>query len=361
MSSQEGQIRQPAVHLSQLDGIKGIISIFIIFVHYNNRTSSGIFPISWMPMVLVKKAWIFVEFFFIISGFLFAYSNKTRTQNMEFGPYLKARLKRLYPPVFFVLLLDIVVRIVDICVLQGGSRLTVENVLGSLTFASTWLYNAEPLPTVVWYIHVLLLCYVVYYFIARTKDPTNYLLGIIGLMLFGWVLYAAELDLPFLYQNIGRGYLSFSVGLLIYEFQIRVSERMRRRVSVGAIILAVLSLGGALLSSFSRVYGDLLLACTLFLFPAAMLALLNLRWVGRIFSWKPLVWLGKVSMATFLVHVPVLNLFNILCYRSGALPFDELSSFVIIMLTIFAVSAAWYYLVEKKLIPAWLQRIEREA
>lgn len=345
------EMKQPAGHLPQLDGIKGVICFFIIFIHYYNRTATGVFPIKWMPAVLVEKGWIFVEFFFIISGFLFAYSNKYRIRDVEFGNYFKARMKRLYPPVVFALLLDAAVRIVDICLNQGGARLTVENILNTLTFASTWLYNEEPLPTVVWYIHVLLLCYFAYYLIARSKSETRYLLGVTVLFLFGWALYVAELDLPFLYRNIGRGYVAFSVGLLIFEFQNRFSEQTRKKVAVCAMILAALSLGGVLLSSFSRVYGDLLLASTLFLFPTAMLALLNFRWVSWLFSRKPLVWLGKISMGTFLVHVPVLNLFNVICSQSGVLPFDQPQSFVVIMLTVLMTAALWYYFIEKKLIP----------
>ena len=63
------------------------------------------------------------------------------------------------------------------------------------------------------------------------------------------------------------------------------------------------------------------------------------------------MWLGKISMGTFLVHVPVLNLFNVICSQSGVLPFDQPQSFVVIMLTVLMTAALWYYFIEKKLIP----------
>lgn len=341
-------------HLPQLDGIKGLICFFIIFVHYYNRTPSGAFPIFWIPSVFVEKGWMFVEFFFIISGFLFAYSQKERIKTAKFGGYVLARLKRVYPPVLFITVLDVVLRLVQMVINQTGDRLSVSGVLQSLTFATTWIYNGEPFPTVVWYIHVLFLCYLVYYLIGKGKDQSAYLTGVIALAFFGWALYTAKLDLPFLYKNIGRGYLAFSVGLLIHEFQVSVPEHTRKILSYTAAILAGATVALGMSFTFDAVFGDLLLAYTLFLFPTAMLCLLNIPLVAKIFSMRPLVWLGKLSMSTFLVHVPVMNLIQALCYRSGSMPFNRASSFYIVLLLIFAASAAWYYLVERKLIPKFV-------
>ena len=342
----------------QLDGIKGVICFFIIFVHYYNRTPGNAFPIHWLPDMLVEKGWMFVEFFFIISGFLFASAYKDRIAAAPFGSYVLARLKRLYPSTLLIAGVDVLYRITDVLLNGANTRMTLSGILRTLTFAETWIYNGEPFPTVVWYIHALFLCYIVYYFIGKSRSDTGYLSKVIALLLFGWVLYVKQWSIPFLYRNIGRGYMAFSVGLLIFEFQNRVSDRLRRRISVGAMVLSVLTLGLGCVTSFSKVFGDMLLSYTLFLFPTAMLCLLNLPWVAWIFSRRPLVWLGKISMATFLVHVPVMNFIQAFCYRSGALPFTEPSTFVIVLAAIFAAAIGWHYGIEKKLIPGLLRRLE---
>lgn len=345
-------------HLLQLDGLKGVICFFIIFVHYYNRTPNYAFPISWLPMFLVAKGWMFVEFFFIISGFLFAGSYKNKIPFLSLGTYLHARLKRLYPSAVLIAVFDGLTRLVDIGINGGGTRLTVEGFLRTLFFTETWIYNGEPFPTVVWYIHVLFLCYVVYYFIAKAKNPEAYLVSMVGMLLFGWMLYTKQWDIPFLYRNIGRGYMAFAVGGLLREFQNRASEKLRVRVTCCAAFFAAAVLLAGAIWDFGKVFGDILLVCTLLLFPAAMLCLLNWRWVGKIFSCQPLVWLGKLSMATFLVHVPVMNLVQALCYQSGALPFDRASTFSVVLPTIFVVAVLWHYGIEKKLIPAMLTRLE---
>ena len=353
--------QSPKIHLPQLDGIKGVICFFIIFVHYYNRTPSNAFPITWIPQVLVAKGWMFVEMFFIISGFLFAYSQKSKIQKCEFHTFVLARLKRLYPSVLFVTIFDVFTRVLHMCINHGSDRLTIGGLVKSLTFTTTWLYNEEPFPTVLWYIHVLFLCYILYYFIGKCKDETRYFACIIALVLFGWAIYAKPLSVPFLYKNIGRGYFSFGIGLLIYEFQTKVSEKIRQSVSYCAMVFAALSLILGYFFTFDTVYGDLLLSCTAFLFPTTILCLINIPWVGSIFSAEPLVWLGKLSMSTFLVHVPVMNLIKSICYRSGALPFNEAFTFVVVMLAIFAVSIAWYYLIEKKLIPGFLRLFVKDS
>lgn len=341
----------------QLDGIKGIICFFIIFVHYYNRTPDNAFPITWIPHILVADGWMFVEFFFIISGFLFAKSWKKRIPTCGFRPYILSRLKRLYPSVVLITVFDALTRVVHMWVNHAGDRITLGNLLKSLTFASTWLYNEEPFPTVLWYIHVLFLCYLLYYFIAKRKTQTQYITAVVALVFFGWALYAKKLSFPFLYKNIGRGYLSFGIGLLIYEFQTMTSEKLRRKISYWAFGLSALSLAAAYFLTFDKFYGDMLLTCTLFLFPAAMLSLLNIPWIGKIFSIKPLVWLGEISMSTFLVHVPVMNLIKSLCKPTGALPFDSPVTFAVVLVFIFVIAVLWHYLIEKKLIPMCLRQM----
>lgn len=347
---------QNRVRLNQLDGIKGIICFFIIFVHYIGRTPSGAFPLAWMPDLFTKKGWIFVELFFIISGFLAAASSKHKIPETSFKNYVVSKLYRLYPPVLFITLFDVVVRIIGIIATHSTYRLTVFNLIKSLTFASTLIYNEEPFPTVLWYIHVLLLCYLLYFLIAKAKTTTKYYLGVAALLLLGWALYALQLDLPFLYKNIGRGYFSFAIGLLIFEFQNKASAKCRQTVTVLAAAISALALTLALIFGFGKVFGDILFCFTVLIFPTVMLCILNIPLLAKLFSLSPLVFLGKLSLATFLVHVPILNLFNIIYAKTGLLCLDNKLVFIIALATIMGVSLAWYYLIEQCLIPKLFKR-----
>ncbi len=345
--------------LDQLDGIKGIICFFIIFVHYYGRTPSGKFPLSFMPDVLTRRGWMFVELFFIISGFVCALSYKNKIKDMHFGKYLGDRIKRLYPSVILITLFDVLVRVVGILATGDSYRLNVFNLIKSLTFATTLVYNEEPFPTVIWYIHVLFLCYLVYFFIAKQKTQTRYILSVISLLIVGWVLYSQRIEFPFLYRNIGRGYLAFSVGVLICEFQSSASKKAKRIVSWVLFAISAFTLGLSYFSTFEAVYGDFLFALTTLLFPTLLICALNIKPIEKIFASTPFVFFGKLSMAIFLVHVPILNLFNIIYYKTGFLNLDKIGVFAVAMLTILAVSLLWYYLIEKRLIPKVLSKFPR--
>ena len=345
------------MHLTQLDGLKGVICFFIVFVHYYNRTSSGVFPFSWMPELLVQKGWMYVELFFIISGFLTAYSYKHKIDTISFDQFFAGRFKRLYPSVVLVTILDAAVRVVGVFATKTAYRLSVTNLIKSLTFASTLIYNEEPFPTVLWYVHVLFVCWLLWYFAARAKTDTGYLAGTAGMLVLGLVLCQAELDFPFLYRNIGRGYLSFSIGLLLFEFQQRADWRCKKATTLTMLFVSAVSFLLGLAFTFETVYGDIWFVFTVLLFPTVVLCLLNLPLFAAIFSVKPLVWLGKRSMAIFLVHVPLLNLFNILNGMTGLFPLESKAVFAFVMLCIVAAASLWHSLIEKKLIPCVLKRI----
>lgn len=341
----------PRVRLNQLDGIKGIICFFIIFVHYVGRTPSGVFPIEWLPSLFVEKGWMFVELFFIISGFLCAASGKAKIKGISFKAYLLSRLKRLYPPALFALLLDIIVRIIGIVFTGSGYRLTLFNTIKSLTFTTFIVFGEEPFPTVVWYLHVLLLCYLLYFLIGKAKNNLLYLFGVGTLLILGLSLYLLKLDLPFLYANIGRGYFSFAIGLLIYEFQAAAKEKARTVVTLVFMTLSAICLILSLCFSFKSVFGDVLLGFTVLIFPTVMLTLLNIPIFSKLFSIKPLVFLGKLSMGIFLVHVPLLNLFNIIYATTGLMCLDSKMVFIFAILIILLAAVGWHYLIEKRLIP----------
>ncbi len=353
-----GQKVGSGTRLTSLDGLKGIISFFIIFVHFCNRNPAGNFPLPFIPDIFTFKGWMFVELFFIISGFLFALSNRAKTYSTSFLKYVSARLIRLYPAVLFATMLDVGVRIIGILVTGASYRLTIANLVKSLTFASTLIFGEEPFPTVVWYIHVLFLCYIVYFFIAKLKKDWLYRGFLLIMFAVGLTLYFLNLNIPFLFRNIGRGLLSFALGALICEFQKNATKKTKILVSLIALAFSVVVMAFCLKHTFVKVFfGETLLGFTLIFFPTTILSILNLHPAERLFSLAPFVFLGKISMATFLVHVPILNLFGIINYKTTIIPFYEVWGFLVILLSILVVSVIWHYLIEKRLIPATVKFI----
>ena len=95
------------MRITQLDGLRGLFSVLIIFLHY---------PKEYLPSYIyenfiIRNSFIFVDFFFVISGFVISY-NYSKT-NLDLKLFLKKRIIRLYPLLFYTSFIFIFFEIID--------------------------------------------------------------------------------------------------------------------------------------------------------------------------------------------------------------------------------------------------------
>lgn len=86
-----------------LDSLRGICAILVALFHLRANSHIDLLP-------LVRNGWLFVDFFFVLSGFVIAenYWKRLSTGQVGFGQFIWMRLARLYPLHLFMLLLFIV-------------------------------------------------------------------------------------------------------------------------------------------------------------------------------------------------------------------------------------------------------------
>ncbi len=91
-----------------LDALRGLCAIFVCLFHFHS--TSTIFSGSF-----VRSSWQFVDFFFVLSGFVIAANYRSRLQDgMPIGRFLGLRLGRIYPLHVFVLGLFVIAEVVGI-------------------------------------------------------------------------------------------------------------------------------------------------------------------------------------------------------------------------------------------------------
>ncbi len=79
--------RRHRFHL--LDGLRGVAALLVVLYHT---------PLAWRPWFPLHQAWLAVDFFFLLSGFVIALSYQSRLANgTTFRDFAVARLIRLYP------------------------------------------------------------------------------------------------------------------------------------------------------------------------------------------------------------------------------------------------------------------------
>ncbi len=90
---------KPAGRFEALDGWRGVCACLVVLFHFN-----GYSPIYTAP--LVRNSYLFVDFFFVLSGFVIAWNYGTRLGSWpEVRRFLVLRLGRVYPLHLFMLFL----------------------------------------------------------------------------------------------------------------------------------------------------------------------------------------------------------------------------------------------------------------
>ena len=226
-----------------LDGLRGI-SAFCILVYHSGLVDPRL--IGW--------AWLCVDFFFCLSGFVLARSILESSQSISgVGHFLKNRIIRIWPVLIIAIVLQIAAQIlqyskesltgifgetkVDLArapLTWVGTFFLLQIVSGPVTLfcIQLWSLSTE------WWVNVL---FVFSRIGLRTFVIYFYLLAGILCVLFSGIKYDSELDWSsrdVLLWAFGRTLISFSAGLLIWKFSVnRESVSSFLEVSVTTLVL----------------------------------------------------------------------------------------------------------------------------
>jgi peptidoglycan/LPS O-acetylase OafA/YrhL len=109
-----------------LDGLRGIVALAVVIYHYGDHLG-----LPWLP-----HAWVAVDTFFILSGFVLAHSYTRRVHaGMGFVDFARTRLARLYPLYLVGLLLgatDVAIEIAQGRIAMDWDDWALATVLGAL-------------------------------------------------------------------------------------------------------------------------------------------------------------------------------------------------------------------------------------
>lgn len=268
----------------ELDAMRGLAALSVVLFHYTSRYFD-FFPQVELPAYQFTAGWYGVNLFFVISGFVISFSASGKSGFMGF---LKGRIIRLYPlywvcmsltfAVFLVfpiggLAVDGVTFIVNFTMLQ--KFIGFDNVDGAYwTLAIEWLFYG------------LIICLL----LMRQFNK-----------IFGFVLFMILANIAILVANsiltnpiilpqklaiIFDAMAYFACGVSFYLFK---SRQNRIYILTAFLVLTV----NYLRSNDAILILDILIFITFYLFTADLL-----KWI----SIKPLIYLGNLSYALYLIH-----------------------------------------------------------
>lgn len=304
-----------------LDALRGICAVLVALFH-------AAWPSHFRLASPVYNGWLFVDFFFVLSGFVIAHTYWSRLETpADVGSFAIRRLFRLYP-------LHIATFVVTAAAVAINDLLRPATGLAGRSFWQT-LVSMDTLQAVLllhglgfaspsfnapsWSISTELWTYLLFAgVVIATGSPRRRIAAFlgIGVMAFGAVLVLNHPDGLYTAYQLGfpRCIAGFSLGVLTWC--VWDAARWRPSNAVATALLAALAVGiwGVLASvSTTTIWNGLLPP----LFAAIILVCASDQGsiVKRLLETPPARLLGRVSYSIYMVHVVVLMIVSLAITR----------------------------------------------
>ncbi len=275
---------------------------------------------------LVRNSWMFVDFFFVLSGFVIATAFRRRlADGLPIAAFMGLRMGRIYPVHLFVTGLFVALQLV--LLVKGSGKafhgdMSIGGLLASLTFTQTFLLpNGVAWNAPSWSIAVEMWTYLIFAILFarfRSRGSLAVVCALIAAVSCACIAEFHAGNMNDVYSGaIFRCAYGFALGVIGAEFY----PLIRRRAASAATALELVALCGA--GAFIATVGTghlSMLAPPLFL--ALILIFANER--GAVsFALKtrfPLL-LGELSYSIYMVHLFVLyRLFGLIAFLHRGSP-----------------------------------------
>lgn len=336
-------------HFLALDGLRGIAALAVVSYH-----ACGYFALGFSP----GHAYLAVDFFFMLSGFVISYAYDSRLrQGMGGWVFLKARLLRLYPMVFLGVAIGTLAFLAWAVTKHSGAagqilRAACFNALLLPTPAMAPLSRwAFPVDTPLWSLAFELWINLFYAFgfvlLARRGLGLACALG--AVLLAATALTHGGLNVGYAWSDFylggARVLFPFMFGVVLCRTLAGHAGRYRAAHLVALALLALLVAPAAWGAWFD-------IAAVLLGFPvivaAGSMAAPN-RWLDPL--WR---WLGAISYPLYTIHYPfVVVISNLLKMRHWQAFAPEAALGTVLFTVALASAATFWY---DQPVRAWLNR-----
>jgi peptidoglycan/LPS O-acetylase OafA/YrhL len=304
------------VYFVPLTSLRGIAAVLVVLFH---AQIFGLAPYFASATLLPVKGYIWVDFFFMLSGFVIAHSYGQRfvsgLSRRDLADYLTARFARIYPLHLVMLVAFLAIQLArstifgDVYPLanrEGGfgpADFTMPSFFGNLFLVQALPFYADPSWNApAWSISCEAAVYfvfpVLYLALARAGRTMLWLAGLLSAatltVLYG-IAQPHSLDADY---NILRCAAEFTIGLCLY--QLYAGRRLPEFLAQDAIAWTVVAL---LILSLHLGLADLLLVPELALL--LLVAVANRGTLRAALEARVPEFLGRISYSIYMVHFPV--------------------------------------------------------
>lgn len=287
----------------------------------------------------IAKSDIFVDFFFVLSGFVMTHSNFNKITDLaSIKPFVVKRFKRLYPLHLFTLLLVLFFELFR----YGVNRFAVPlanpvfaedknlpSFIANLTLTQSLnLFSGVTWNGPSWSISVEFYTYIVWAFCLVLFRKNIALLCSISFALLAWFIVRHNGSIIYNYDyGFVRCLYSFLIGMLAYRLGVRMPIGFSRQVYT---VVETVLLGATILSVSSFAHAESWLMPLLF----ALVILVFSREKGAISSLLAtdrFDFLGRLSYSYYLNHTVVLAVMDLLFFKLVKVPHSPAGEFFFVL------------------------------
>ena len=292
-----------------LDSFRGLCALFVVVYHLHVSD-------SFAEIAFFRGSSIFVEFFFVLSGFVLAHGYAFR-ENLSFGPFLSARFFRLYPLHLFMLLVFVLLELGKWSALEFfgisfnnmafTNDYALESILPNLLLVHAWTPFTNPLSfnTPSWSISIEFYMYLLLYLSLLMAGRLRMLVwGLLPPVMFYLMITGSDLLVP----AVMRGLSGFFGGVICYLVYRRYLSRINVPVWLASLVeVALILLVIAVVQSdveYRSVWATLVFFLTVLWFS------LESGLLSTALKRDSLQFLGRLSYSMYMTHAAVIYLFT---------------------------------------------------
>ena len=350
--------------LRPLDSLRGLAAIGVAFFwHYkhfnyayfeNNMAALPLYSVfNWFYLY----GWNLVDFFFVLSGFIFmhVYSKNIVEDKISEKTFFILRFSRLYPLHIITLLAvaflqyyryfsgkgffqcdinDLYHFILNLLFIQGGF------------FESGLSFNGPS-----WSISSEIIAYFLFFYVLKKiKNP----IPVFVLFVFiGLGTLQIQANVPLFNSSNAKMLIGFFIGCLTFVLNLQILKMSSRSKNIlfGTILVFTILIGLMIYKAgFTKIFGQWDRVMPVLVYPLMIISALNVFFLNRFFSLKPLTYIGDLSYSIYLIHFPVQLMMVTFLPMIGLVPdYSSWTGLAVFVVTTTALASLSYHRVEKPL------------
>ena len=310
-------IKTEGKRFEALDAFRGLCALSVVLYHMHIVN-------SFTETAFSRGSYVFVDFFFILSGFVLAHGYAYK-EKIEFGKFMKARFFRLYPLHIFMLLVFIVIEFCKLLAFKYAglsftnapftNHASLEELIPNILLIQSWtpFYDHLSFNYPSWSISIEFYLYAIMYFTIGFFHSKKL---VVWSLLTGLAYLSIFTSYDMLTDQVLRGISSFFAGTLIYALYRRYGN-LNIPFTVATIIEAVL-LGLVIFcvtqsAEFKSPYVPIVFVATVYFFAH------DAGGISRILKMNALQSLGRLSYSIYMTHAAIL-----FCFLSIGIIFQKI-------------------------------------